>query len=82
MFGGCVSHPPGLESLSGLRDFNHGPTTAIIKFRTVIQESFSDNFPSGDPSVDQGDKLNNDVSVQGRLLSVADEHRTHGRNGS
>ncbi len=52
--------------------FNGGPTTATLRFRTVIQEDFSDTYPSGDPSVDQGDVLDNAVTVTGDLLAVAD----------
>lgn len=47
-------------------------TTATITFRTQIQDNFDYNFPSGDPSVDQGDTLSNNVSIAGDLLSVAD----------
>ena len=49
-----------------------GGTTGTITFRTVIQQEFSDTFPSGDPSVDQGDVLTNSVTVTASLLSVAD----------
>ncbi len=47
-------------------------TTATITFRTTIQDNFDFNFPSGDPSVDQGDTLSNNVSIAGDLLSVVD----------
>ena len=32
-----------------------GATTVTVRFRTVIQEDFQYDFPSGDPSVDTGD---------------------------
>ena len=47
-----------------------GPTTATIRFRTVIQDTFSDNFPSGNNSLNPGDVLTNSVSVSGDLLQV------------
>ena len=47
-----------------------GATTGTIRFRAIIQNNFSDNFPSGDPSVDQGDVLRNQVTIAGDLLSV------------
>ncbi|MCE9531404.1 MAG: isopeptide-forming domain-containing fimbrial protein [Planctomycetes bacterium] len=48
-----------------------GATTGTITFRTVIQDQFQIDFPSGDASVDQGDRLTNGVTIQGDLLSVA-----------
>ncbi len=44
-------------------------TTVTIRFRTVIQESFTDTFPSGDASVDVGDVLSNNVTTTGELPS-------------
>ncbi|MGE3820371.1 MAG: beta strand repeat-containing protein, partial [Isosphaeraceae bacterium] len=49
-----------------------GGTVGTLVFRTIIQENFSDTFPSGDASVDQGDVLTNGVTIAGDLLSVAD----------
>lgn len=71
LIGGCVptSGVAGDPSCSG---YNDGPTTARVVFRAVIQEDFSDTFPSGDSSVDQGDVLNNTVNVNGRILSTTD----------
>jgi len=43
-------------------------TTGTIIFRTVIQQEFSDTFPSGDQSVDQGDVLSNGVTIAGDVL--------------
>ncbi|MCQ3938728.1 MAG: hypothetical protein DPW18_17030 [Chloroflexi bacterium] len=75
LIGGCV--PPGGAPGDpncdvGSGGYNDGPTTARVIFRTVIQEEFSDNFPSGDSSVDQGDVLINTESVNGRILSTTD----------
>ena len=44
-------------------------TVGSIKFRTVIQEEYSDNYPSTDKSVDAGDVLGNNVSITGRIPS-------------
>ena len=49
--------------------FDGGPTTGIITFRTIVQERFTDNFPSGDFSVDEGDRLDNLVSISGDVMS-------------
>ncbi len=46
-----------------------GGTTVTVRYRTVIQESFTDTFPSGDASVDVGDILSNSVTLTGRLPS-------------
>lgn len=46
-----------------------GGTTATIRYRTVIQEQFTDTFPSGDASVDTGDILSNAAIVSGILPS-------------
>ncbi len=72
LIGGCV--PPGGTG-GGDPDcgtYNDGPTTGRIVFRTVVQENFSDTYPSGDPSVDQGDVLNNTITIGGDLLSTSD----------
>jgi fimbrial isopeptide formation D2 family protein/uncharacterized repeat protein (TIGR01451 family) len=53
-------------------------TTVTVVFRTVIQESFTDTFPSGDSSVDIGDVLTNDVTVSGLLPSGQSEDDTSG----
>ncbi len=48
-----------------------GPATVTIVFRTTILDNFTDTYPSGDPSVDQGDILNNDVSATGTVRDNA-----------
>lgn len=45
-----------------------GATTGKIVFYTTVQEDFSDTYASADPSVDQGDRLTNIVSVTGNVL--------------
>ncbi|MEL6910708.1 MAG: SdrD B-like domain-containing protein, partial [Cyanobacteria bacterium J06598_4] len=47
-----------------------GGTTGTIKFRTVVQDAYSDNFPSGDPSVDSSDRLQNTATINGAVLNV------------
>lgn len=44
-----------------------GPAIGTIGFRVVIQDTFSDTYPSGDPSVDHGDTLGNDVNIDGSI---------------
>jgi uncharacterized repeat protein (TIGR01451 family) len=43
--------------------------TGTIIYRAIVQEDFSTTFPSGDPSVDQGDRLNNKVTITGTVRS-------------
>ncbi len=71
LIGGCVP-PGGVVGDPSCSSYNDGSTTARVVFRTVIQENFSDTYPSGDPSVDQGDVLDNQEFVEGRILSTAD----------
>ncbi len=49
-----------------------GPATGTIRYRTVIQQEFTDTYPSGQPTVDQGDRLNNQVSISGSVRDNAD----------
>lgn len=54
----------GAEALSP-----HGaPAIGRVTFRAVIQERFSDSYPSGDPSVDLWDMLSSQVTISGRVL--------------
>ncbi len=48
-----------------------GSATGTITFRTQVQDNFSDTYPSGDPSVDHGDELWNDVTIIGDVLDNA-----------
>jgi large repetitive protein len=65
LIGGCVNPAGGLIPSCTVGD---GPTTGQIVFRTVIQERFANDFPSADPSVDQGDILSNSVTISGNVL--------------
>ena len=49
-----------------------GATTITIRFRTVVQRYFTDTFPSGDNSVDQGDVLSNTVTADANVLRTSD----------
>ncbi|MGC1375967.1 MAG: Ig-like domain-containing protein [Anaerolineales bacterium] len=47
------------------------PATGQIVFYAKIQEDFSYNYPSGDPSVDHGDVLFNSVMIEGTIYDEA-----------
>ncbi len=76
--GGCV--PPGGTGGPAVDcgAENAGATTVRIVMRTVIQAEFSDDAPTGDASVDQGDLLDNTITVSGDLLDAADLAPTGG----
>jgi len=80
LIGGCVptSGTGGGDPNCG--SYNDGPTTGTIVFRTVIQENFTDTYPSGDSSVDQGDVLNDNVTINGDLLSTSDASTPTGQS--
>ena len=68
LLGGCV--PDGGGSDVDCDPYNGGATYGKIKFRTVIQEDFSDAFSAPhDSSVDQGDKLTNTAEINGTVLN-------------
>ncbi len=71
LVGGCVdpvngSNPPDCGT------YNDGKTEGHIVFRAKIQDQFTDDYPSGDPSVDQGDKLDDQATISARLLNTVD----------
>ena len=72
--GGCVNPAGGSANpdcdLANPGGYNNGPTYATVRFRTRILNDFTDDFPSGDRSVDQGDVLGNDVGINGNLLNT------------
>ncbi len=49
-----------------------GGTIGRVVYRTIIQDNFSDDFPSGDRSVDIGDVLTNTAVIDGAVLNVSD----------
>ncbi|WP_333657350.1 isopeptide-forming domain-containing fimbrial protein, partial [Anaerolinea sp.] len=71
LLGGCVPDGGTGGPAPDCASFNGGATTLTLRFRTVVQENFVVNYPSGDPSVDQGDILNNLVTVMSNVLNVA-----------
>ncbi len=77
LVGGCVplAGTGGADPDCDVDD--DGGTTGTITFRTIIQENFTDTFPSGDESVDQGDVLNNGVDIYGDILQ--NSNRIHCR---
>jgi len=72
LIGGCVPLAGTGASDPDCATYNDGPTTGVVHFRAVIQETFSHNFPSGDQSVDQGDRLTNSVIAAGTILNNSD----------
>ena len=73
--GGCI------DPLIGSADpncgtYNDGPTNSTIVFRSIVQDQFTDDHllpgRSGDPSVDQGDVLVNNVDISGNVLDTSD----------
>ncbi|MGV6852310.1 MAG: hypothetical protein ACWA5R_09075 [bacterium] len=58
----------------------NGATTGTIVFRTVIQDAYSDTYPSGDPSLDERDSLGNTVDISGDLLDVTNTGLTTGQS--
>jgi uncharacterized repeat protein (TIGR01451 family)/fimbrial isopeptide formation D2 family protein len=68
LLGGCV--PTGGAATPDCASYNDGPTTGQIVFEAVIQDQFTDNFPSGDASVDHGDNLPNNLLVAGAVLTT------------
>ena len=67
-----------------IADLNNNPplpnngTVGTITFRTIIQDEYNDNFPSGDASLDQNDLLTNDAIIDGAVLDVLDPNANNG----
>ena len=72
MLGGCVDPDVYGSNLPDCSLTDVGGTTATITFYTQVLENFINDYPSGDPSVDQGDVLSDHVNVTGSLLDVTD----------
>ncbi len=77
--GGCVPDSGTGGGQPDCDQYNQGPTTGRIVFRTIVKQNFDVNYPSGDESVDQGDLLDNNVRIIGNLLSVADNSSPTGQ---
>ena len=69
--GGCIDSDNGSAD-PNCGTHNDGPTTGTIVFRSIVQDQFTDDYPSGDTSVDQGDVLENNVNISGDVLDTAD----------
>ena len=69
--GGCI---PSRTSGTGVgvdpncANYNDGPTEGWITFYAQVQQAFTDNAPSGEPYIDQGDHLDNSATVTGDVL--------------
>jgi len=72
ILGGCIPDGGTGGPAPDCDSYNGGPTTGVITFRTVIQDAFTDVFPSGDPSVDQGDTLTDAVTAAADALASDD----------
>lgn len=70
--GGCVPAGGTGGPQPDCGTYDDGATSGTLRFRVTIQDRFSDTYPSGDPYVNSGDHLDNDVTISGDLLSVAD----------
>jgi len=70
VLGGCV--PAGGGAYNCTPPNNLGATKGQIKFRTKVQDVYTDfhllSGQSGDASLDQGDKLKNEVSTEAEVL--------------
>ena len=69
LLGGCV--PSGGGSDTDCDPYNGGATSGTIVFHAIVQEEFTDTYPSGDASVDQGDELGNTVTATGDVLDTS-----------
>jgi LPXTG-site transpeptidase (sortase) family protein len=68
LVGGCVDPAGGTPNPDC--SLNDGATTAVLHFHAIIQENFTDTYPSGDWSVDQGDTFQDNALLVGRLLDT------------
>lgn len=71
VLGGCVPVGGTGGPVPDCGTFNAGGATATIRYRVIVQENFTDTYPSGDTSVDQGDVLSNSVTIAGDVLGNA-----------
>ncbi len=70
LVGACIDPANGTKPPDcSVYDAGHKIEGTIV-FHAKIQEHFTDQYPSGDASVDQGDKLSNEAEMQGRNLDT------------
>ncbi|MEM1177952.1 MAG: FG-GAP-like repeat-containing protein [Acidobacteriota bacterium] len=70
VYGGCV--PSTAPAAADCSAFNAGGSQGTLFFDTEVQQDYSDTYPSGDSSVDEGDRIDNDVDIDGSVLGLAD----------
>jgi uncharacterized repeat protein (TIGR01451 family) len=63
LVGGCTSSL-SIDSC----DTNLGPTTGTIIFRATLADQYTDDFSPGDPSINMGDFISNDITITGDVL--------------
>ncbi|MEW5716992.1 MAG: isopeptide-forming domain-containing fimbrial protein [Chloroflexota bacterium] len=69
LLGGCIPLGGGVNDCSQRND---GATTGAITFRTVVLNSFIDDYPTGTtPQIDEGDILRNSVTITGSVLNAS-----------
>ena len=79
MVGGCIpDEGTGQGNQPDCANYNDGATTATIIFHAVVKENFDTYYPSGDESVDQGDVLSDNVTIEGDVISVEDNQSKTG----
>ncbi len=76
MLGGCV--PLGGSAAPDCGLYDDGATTGTLRYRVIIQDSYTDDYPSGDPSVDQGDVLHDTATAAGYVVNTNTFVRTGG----
>ena len=73
LVGGCILTRTGTGGGDPDCDsYNDGGTWGRVTFYAQVQENFSDNVPSGESTVGQGDRLSNRVTIGGRILNPTD----------
>jgi hypothetical protein len=73
--GGILQGGHTLDGDTELSAANVDSATATITFYTIVQQDFSDDFPSGDRSVDHDDVLTNVVDITGTVRENAEDGR-------
>ena len=73
LVGGNIANAGGAPQTGGPAGYGSlfGPTTGHIVFFTEVKNQYSDNFPSGDAPLDEGDSVSNAVPlIQGDQLNT------------
>ena len=45
-----------------------GPVTGSVTFRSIVQDAFSEDYPSGEAAIDEGDRLRSSALITGALV--------------